>query len=312
MIYKNLVSIIIPTYNYGEFLPDAVESIFNQTYQEWECLIIDDGSTDNTKDIAHSVLLNDNRVSYYYQNRKGTSAAKNLGLKYSKGNFIQFLDADDILEDNKLEKHVSYLSNHKKCDLVYGPSLFFCENNKSLVGYSKEFGQQPWAKQMSGQMYDVLPYLIKQNFLTISAPLFRRCSKTIFDERLASMEDWHFWINYFQSHNRLDYLNGSKTSTLIRVHNQNTSSNYAKMVRNEFLMRKYLNFRIGELNKLNDMMLIKSKEKYVTVNRQLGFNNLYQGSVVLGLFQITEAIKYSGKFPFYFWHSLYWLKKRFQ
>lgn len=104
-----MVSIIIPAYNVQSYISDTIESIISQSYKNWELLIIDDGSTDNTKRVIEKYVELDNRIKYIYQQNKGCSAAKNLGYNLAKGKFIQYLDADDLLNSVKLEEQVSAL-----------------------------------------------------------------------------------------------------------------------------------------------------------------------------------------------------------
>jgi glycosyltransferase involved in cell wall biosynthesis len=105
-----LVSIIIPAYNYSHFLFETLGDIQKQTYQNWECIIVDDGSSDNTKEVVAQIVKKDQRFIYIYQNNKGPNAARNNGINHSKGEFIQFLDADDKMEHHKLEVQVKFFS----------------------------------------------------------------------------------------------------------------------------------------------------------------------------------------------------------
>lgn len=111
-----LVSVIIPTYNRGGRISNAIESALNQTYTNIEVIVIDDGSTDNTQKIMREHYYRNEKVKYYYQDNNGVSTARNKGILKSKGAFIAFLDSDDSWEPNKLELQVSIL---KKFDDVY-------------------------------------------------------------------------------------------------------------------------------------------------------------------------------------------------
>ena len=91
-----LFSIIIPSYNRASFLPRAIQSVISQQYENWELIIIDDGSTDNTKEVV-APFLSDNRIKYIYQTNAERSAARNHGIKLSKGDFITFMDSDEYL-----------------------------------------------------------------------------------------------------------------------------------------------------------------------------------------------------------------------
>ena len=93
---KPAVSVIIPCYNHAHYLCRAVQSVLAQTYADWEAIIVDDGSTDNTREVA--TRFSDPRVRYIYQENRGLSAARNTGISAAQGSYLAFLDADDELE----------------------------------------------------------------------------------------------------------------------------------------------------------------------------------------------------------------------
>lgn len=97
-----LVSVIVPIYNVEKFLEKCLLSIKNQTFRNYEVLLIDDGSTDNSKKICEDFVKNDNRMKYFYKQNGGLSDARNYGLKYAKGNYLVFVDSDDYLEESFL------------------------------------------------------------------------------------------------------------------------------------------------------------------------------------------------------------------
>lgn len=99
-----MISVIIPMYNPGELLSRMIESLLKQTYRDLEILLIDDGSTDNTRQFCNSIIEKDKRFQYFYQENAGVSAARNFGLQKAKGEFIAFLDADDCIDDNYFEE----------------------------------------------------------------------------------------------------------------------------------------------------------------------------------------------------------------
>src|SRR5262249_32273429 len=115
-----LVSIIIPSYNYGRFLDETLNCLLDQKLSNWECLVIDDGYTDNTKMVALTFADRDRRIRYFYQENQGQPAARNKGLPFARGKYIQFLDSDDLLEGLKLEVQANFLDNHPDTDIVYG------------------------------------------------------------------------------------------------------------------------------------------------------------------------------------------------
>src|SRR5690554_7733611 len=107
-----LVSIIIPCYNAEAYLKETINSILHQHYQNWECIIINDHSTDSTSKIAQKYCLDfPNKFIYKLNPRKGACAARNEGLRVAKGEYIQFLDADDLLSETKIENQINALGN---------------------------------------------------------------------------------------------------------------------------------------------------------------------------------------------------------
>ncbi len=99
---KPLITVVIPTYNRAKLIKTPVKSVLNQTYANWELIIVDDGSTDDTEEVLKE-LLKDERINYYYKKNGGVSSARNLGIKKAKGKYIAFLDSDDEFEKEKLE-----------------------------------------------------------------------------------------------------------------------------------------------------------------------------------------------------------------
>jgi glycosyltransferase involved in cell wall biosynthesis len=122
------VSVIIPTYNMGNFILKSINSLLNQTYKNIEIIIIDDGSTDNTYKIIKQIKKKN--IKYIRQNNKKNSAARNTGIKNAKGEYIIFLDADDDLPLKSIEYRVKFLENNKNVDCVYGKTAYINKNNK--------------------------------------------------------------------------------------------------------------------------------------------------------------------------------------
>lgn len=113
-----LVSIIMPAYNAEKYIVESIESVINQTYQNWELLIINDGSTDKTVNLISS--FNDKRIQFTEQKNAGVCIARNSGISKAQGKYITFLDADDFLPPCSLEARVNYLESHSNIDLVDG------------------------------------------------------------------------------------------------------------------------------------------------------------------------------------------------
>jgi glycosyltransferase involved in cell wall biosynthesis len=128
----NLVSIIIPAYNAEKYISTTINSVIQQVYNNWELIIINDGSTDKTEDVVKN-FLHDKRIKYYYQNNTGVCGARNKGIEYSQGDFIAFLDADDAWLPENLEKKINALVNHSEIDWVFS-DMFNADENLVKTG----------------------------------------------------------------------------------------------------------------------------------------------------------------------------------
>ena len=118
--YNPLVSIILPTYNRASFLPEAFEAIKKQSFEDWELIVVDDGSTDNTRELVKDFASHvSQKVQYIYQKNQGPAAARNKGLNYAKGKYIAFYDSDDIWLPNYLNVCICALENYKEIDWIF-------------------------------------------------------------------------------------------------------------------------------------------------------------------------------------------------
>lgn len=139
-----LISVITNFYNAGQFISDAIESVIIQTYYNWELILIDDGSSDDSTYIAKEYVKKfPGRILYYEHknhNNRGTSTSRNLGIKHSSGSLITFLDADDIYLPNRLEEHLKIFNKYPEVETVFGATKYWYSwNDPKLV--SKNFVQ---------------------------------------------------------------------------------------------------------------------------------------------------------------------------
>lgn len=126
------VSVIIPTYNCSQYLRKTVESVLSQTYKDFEIVIVDDGSTDDTKDKIDVLIKEGAPIKYIYQENQGPAVARNTGIRNASGKYIAFLDADDLWIPEKLELQLEVLKKNRDIGLVYGDVQDFSESNKWL------------------------------------------------------------------------------------------------------------------------------------------------------------------------------------
>lgn len=194
-----MVSIVVPLYNTEKYIAKCIESILEQTYMDWELILIDDGSTDCSGDICLAYEKQDKRIHYYYQSNRGVSSARNSGIVRAIGEYIYFMDSDDVAEKNLLEKAMYYI-NKEKLDL-----LFF--NIRSIAEQGEGYWNPP---VLTGKFelkndYQRLKFVMDE-FLNFS--LYYSCCNKIyvstiihannifFDEDVAIGEDIGFNLQY--------------------------------------------------------------------------------------------------------------------
>lgn len=225
-----LVSIIIPAYNYALYLPECVESVLKQTYSNWECIIIDDGSTDNTKQVAEKLCNTDKRIYYFLQKNSGPTVARNFGLSKAKGEFIQFIDADDLIESKKLEIQLAEFEKNPDCDIVYSSVRYFRANDRTkLYNDITLEGSLPWMKNLSGKGDIMIKALLKGNIMVISSPLVRRSLFEKFgamSEDLYFNEDWELWARFAMNIAKFQFVDKPGTLALVRVHESYSRDNF--------------------------------------------------------------------------------------
>jgi glycosyltransferase involved in cell wall biosynthesis len=129
-----LVSVIIPVYNAELYLEDSINSVLTQTYQPLEIIIINDGSTDGSEKVARKFAQ---QTSYFYQSNQGAAAARNHGIKKSNGDFLTFLDADDLWEPDKIRKQMDILEKDAGMDMVFGNVFQFISQDIKSVSRIK-------------------------------------------------------------------------------------------------------------------------------------------------------------------------------
>jgi glycosyltransferase involved in cell wall biosynthesis len=236
------VSVIVPCYNYGRFLVESLESVRQQSLGDWECIVVDDGSTDDTETVARSYVTRDDRFAYLRQENRGLSAARNLGLRDARGEYAQLLDADDLLESAKLKEHVAFLDQHERYSLVYGTMRFFRVRDGSKVFARGRNGVDiDWMKMWTNTDEQMLASLIEGNQFPVSAAVFRRTvidEIGYFDEALRSHEDWEFWLRWAFAGKRFFGLDAPGTKTLIREHESSLTRQAVTMVETRLAVRE--------------------------------------------------------------------------
>jgi glycosyltransferase involved in cell wall biosynthesis len=137
-----IVSVVIPTYNRSLLLAEAIKSVIDQTYRPIECIVVDDGSIDNSHEVVSKIKITDISsftIKYIFQQNAGSQAARNTGTAAAAGEFIQYLDSDDLLYPDKIKSQVIYFNQHPDCDAVFGDwEVGTKEKKEKIVAYKKD------------------------------------------------------------------------------------------------------------------------------------------------------------------------------
>lgn len=240
---KPLVSIIIPAYNAEETIQRTIDSCVNQSYEDIEIIIVDNCSTDETATIIKN--NQDHRINYIYSNLRGRSLARNIGLEAAKGNYVQFLDADDELAGDKIEIGTLYLERNSD----YKAHVSGVRYIKNYVEIKKVFPKLNYTEE-----------LLAHNIFPIHSVLFRNDKKIKFDDKLDYCEDWLFWVEelygekiYFET----DYVGG-----ITHIHESNTMKQ--KDLMNEYQL--YVQQRIKRQYPIKKLPLFINEVKLLIIH----------------------------------------------
>ncbi len=183
------VSVIIPTYNREKYITETINSVLKQTYSDYEIIVVDDGSTDNTEQLIKEQF--GDKIIYLFKTNGGPASARNLGIRVAKGEYIAFLDSDDLWMPEKLEIQIDYMDAHPECGLSFTKALSFIADSISQY-------------EDMELMYNIttsptLKNLIQGNFIpNLTVITQKRCIDDVggFDERkeLIGKEDYELWI----------------------------------------------------------------------------------------------------------------------
>lgn len=189
---NELISIVMPAYNSAETIGDSILSATRQSHKKLELIIVDDGSTDETSKICEHHARTDSRIKYFYQKNSGVSSARNLGIEMSDGDYVSFLDADDLWEKDKIEIQLSERSHHD--DIVLTGLQRFSSDDRSTSLLSKTSPPVYTHRAEYARKILNLPNNEMAIFGTALVPKIHLKVAGVFDEKLASSEDWELWL----------------------------------------------------------------------------------------------------------------------
>lgn len=267
-----LISIIIPTYNRAHLISETLDSILAQTYFNWECIVVDDGSTDNTIEVISEYIKKDSRFQYHQRpdnRKKGPNSCRNYGFELSKGECIKWFDSDDVMLPYLLEKQV--LSFAKNVEMSVCKLSYFDFKKKISIRENIIFSNNL-----------IADYLIGKVTFYISGPLWQRSflekQNQLFDESLTNLDDWDFNLRLLYQKPNIRYVN--EVLILYRVHADSLSQEIGKgnfkEVQSEFeARRKHLLFLMFKKNISLEIFkkFIVSRNKYFLREALLAKNN---------------------------------------
>lgn len=204
------VTIVLPTYNRADMILDAIRSVQAQTFQDWEIVVVDDGSTDNTEEVVLS--LHDSRIHYVYQENKGLAGARNTGIRHAHSELITFLDSDDAFLPQKLEWQVGLMKSRPSLGLVAG-DFFFADPHLTRLSEARSWQSHPnltlkdW---ILGCPVIVCAVIVQRAWLEKAGG---------FDETMRYVEDWDLWLRLAYLGCPMDWL--PRPVALYRIHGQN-------------------------------------------------------------------------------------------
>jgi glycosyltransferase involved in cell wall biosynthesis len=207
-----LVSIIIPTYNRAHLIGETLDSVLAQTYTNWECIIVDDGSTDDTEILIKKYIAKDTRFRYYKRPEnllRGPSSCRNYGLKMSQGEYINWFDSDDIMLEYFLEKRVLEIKSYPETDIVFCSFIKFDDSGDDSKIKNNDFSGDIIKDFVESKVTFGPPsFLIKKSIV----------SNSRFNEKLTRSEDTYFFFLLFTSSTYLNIKYVPEILFKIRVH----------------------------------------------------------------------------------------------
>lgn len=241
---SKLISIIIPTYNRAHIIGETLDSILAQTYTHWECIVVDDGSTDGTVDLMAEYMERDIRFRYYHrpaERPKGPCSCRNYGFEQSRGAYVNFFDSDDLLKPEAFEKALNGFKQDTDAVIINSALIDF--NTKTLHSRNKIYSENL-----------LTDYFIGEITFLVCGPLWRRNflmqQNYLFDENIGNVDDWDFNLRMLYANPNLIFID----DVLI----------YYRMHPNSFSME------VRKLNKKEIISDFKARDKHLELIRDNG------------------------------------------
>jgi hypothetical protein len=250
---SSVVSIIIPCYNQAQYLDECLKSVLEQTYANWECVIVNDGSLDETEKVALQWVDTDCRFVYYFKKNEGVSNARNFGIEKATGDYIQFLDADDLIDSKKLElslKEINQVTN-----IVISNFSRFVDDPKNVI---------PSFCNLKQELFNFNAVLLKWESV-FSIPIHCGFFKSDlfhdfrFSPELKTREDWMMWLYLFQKEMSVVFID--EPLAYYRVNLKGVTHNPQLMLENHKKAIFYIKDVISQKDYI-DYLVFELKQKF--------------------------------------------------
>ena len=279
-----LISVIVPCYNQGQYLPEALQSVLDQAYLNWECIIINDGATDNTEEVALEWVKKDERFKYFYQPNSGLSAARNKGLSNLAGSYVQFLDADDKIGKGKFKSSIAFTPAY---DLIISNFGIFTDSDKNAVATAGNLKNDYFNYKAVLTLWDE-EFVIPIHCGLFKASLFNNIR---FNEKLKAKEDWLMWVQVFLQNVNVYFL--TDLQAFYRMTGQNMTQQRLHMNSNHILAYEFLYDLIPESEKRSLFMkAMRAFESKLDESDKLLTKTKLSSSYKLGNFFIRPLRKF--------------------
>ena len=292
-----LISVIVPCYNQAQYLDECLQSVLDQTYQNWECIIVNDGSPDNTEEVAQKWVAKDSRFQYLKKENGGLSSARNAGIEKSKGEWIQFLDCDDKITTDKFELSSKYFDKYNVIFSEYTLQL----GNDVITNFKNQFINYQINYEtliLNWDSYYTIP---------IHCAVIKNQNIPLFNIELRAKEDLIFWIQLFEIPK--EYFTIHKQQAIYRINDSSMTRNISHMqeyefkayqlihnklikepdLRNRFFAQKY--FYLQGVNKALELKISENEHHYLAVIEKLKNSKRYKlGDKIASLLEKLKII----------------------
>jgi len=277
------VSVIIPAYNVSSFIAEALDSVFSQTFQDFEVIVVDDGSPDR-EELRRVLRAYFDRIVHLEQENKGLSAARNAAVRASRGRYVALLDADDVWEINYLAVQVSYLRDHPEIDVVYPDAVIFGEGLDVGRAYSELF---PTRREVS---FESLLNREAYVFISVTGKREVFVNAGLFDEDLRACEDIDLWLRLAWAGARI--ATHGQRLVRYRRHKTSLSADPIRLARNKVDMMERLRRRL-DLNPsaeaaLKNAISLRTAELHLLLGKRAMFDRDFRSAID----HLTEANSY--------------------